>query len=420
MTIMTEPKLAIMSCGVLFEDFFDNIGIGFDVFRKQFRGSWIFEFSKSIKSSGTDTVIIFTSSRVSRPVRFTHEPSRNRICILPSPTIHRLYRYIINFIKLPNRGKVRSLDSYIILPILSLIKELKNEKCTIIVCQDYENPSFDITVFLGWLIGLPVFAVFQGENAPRSRIDNFTRGIALRRCAGLIIATKEEIRRVHERYVLKTSRVAQIFNPIDVGQWHSKDREAVRSELGIGEDERVAIFHGRVDIKQKGLDLCLYIWKQLYCERQNKLRLLIVGTGGDAKKFEDMLNVTKVKNVTWVREFILDQNEIRKYLSSADVYILPSMHEGFPVAPLEAMACGLPVIASDRAGLNDIANFQKPSGVVIVPTEEYSAMANAIARILDDDLLRHEMGRSARKTAEENFSLEIIGRQLRDFLLKSC
>ena len=71
-------------------------------------------------------------------------------------------------------------------------------------------------------------------------------------------------------------------------------------------------------------------------------------------------------------------------LSAADVYAFPSRHEGFPVSLVEALGCGLPVVASDATGVEDILGPPGGRPGTIVPRDDRAALADAIADLLAD------------------------------------
>jgi starch synthase len=240
----------------------------------------------------------------------------------------------------------------------------------------------------------------------------------MRACNGIIIATKAEVERVQSRYGVSPRKIAWIFNPVNLDLWHSIDREKGRKALNLSRDVQVVVWHGRVSIQQKGLDLLLAAWDRIWRERPGReLRLLLIGTGKDAEKLQKSIASMSSQSVLWVNEFVHDQRRIRCYLSAADIYAFPSRHEGFPVSPLEAMACGLPIVAADAPGIQDILAGGELSGGIVVARENVTELALALGRLLDDKEFARELGTRARHRVEDHFSAEVVGRQLRQFLL---
>jgi len=300
-----------------------------------------------------------------------------------------------------------------------LAHELRREGCQAMLCQEYEYARFDACVLLGQLMHLPVFATFQGGDFQLSRLERPLRPLTLRACAGLIVATQTEVQRVQEHYGIPSTKLARIFNPMDVTNWHAIARSEARAALGIPLNAQVVVNHGRIDLHRKGLDVLMEAWERVYRARPNKdLRLLLVGTGRDANQLRDRIATMQLQGIMWVDEYVRDRTAIRRYLSAADVYTLPSRHEGFPVAPIEAMACGLPVVAADAPGVPDILEGGEDSGGLVVPRGDAVALASALGRLLDNEAWGRELGKRARHRAQECFSLEAIGKQLRNFLLK--
>ena len=415
----SEPTIALLPWGDRFEDFFDTIGVSFETFREEITGSWQFGYIDALRVAGVRTVLFYVSARVAAPLRFTHKPSGATVCVLPAPVIHRAVRAIHRKFIAGQLKSLESLASYLATPLGLLARELRREGCAAILCQEYEYARFDACVLLGQLMGLPIFATFQGGDQQMSHLEQPLRLRAMQGCAGLIIPTQTEVQRVQACYGIPSTKLARIFNPMDVTAWRAMDRTEARAALGIPLDSQVVVYHGRIEISRKGLDILMDAWKQVCADRPGRdLRLLLVGTGSDADKLRDLIATMQLQGILWVDEFVHDRTAIQRFLSAADVYTLPSRHEGFPVAPIEAMACGLPVVAADAPGVPDIFEGGEASGGIVVPRGDATALALALGRVLDNEAWGRELGKRARCRAEECFSLEAIGKQLRTFLLK--
>jgi glycosyltransferase involved in cell wall biosynthesis len=396
----------------------------------------MFGYIDALRLVGVRTELICMSTRVSVPSRFTHVPTGAMICVLPAPKIYRairrrmVYPYgrtleeafgplrgVRRFL-LPLYAMLKEAVLYLTTPLNLLAKELDSQSCAAILCQEYEYPRFDTCVLLGKAMRLPVFATFQGGNYHHGRLERFVRPHTMRACAGLIIGTRTEIERVRTRYNVPPAKLARLCNPIDVNLWKATDQGEARAALGIPLDARVVAWHGRVALDKKGLDVLLGAWERLCRTRPDKdLRLLLVGTGDDADNLQQRLTSMQLRGVLWTNQFVHDPAIMRRYLSASDVYAFPSRYEGFPVAPLEAMACSLPVVASDVDGIPDILDGGEASGGIVVPRGNVAAFALALGRVLDDKAWSRELGERARRRVESCFSLEAIGRELRAVLV---
>ncbi len=280
--------------------------------------------------------------------------------------------------------------------------------------QEYEHARFDLCVLLGRLARRPVFATFQGGIEPHSRLERPIRPFTIRACAGVVIASGVERERVRRAYRLPPDRIAAIPNAIDVAGYQPTERSTARRLLGIGDATRVAEWHGRVEVHRKGLDVLLDAWAILCNQRPlEELLLLLVGTGRDAAELRRRIDALGLDSIRWRDEYVSDRAELSLYLSAADVYVLASRHEGFPVAPIEAMAAGLPVVCTDAPGVADILDGEL-SGGIVVPREDPRALAETLGGLLEDGQRRTEMALRARKRAADRYSLESVGAQLRD------
>jgi starch synthase len=319
--------------------------------------------------------------------------------------------------KLAKRS-IRHLLPYFATPEWSLWRELKRRRVRAILCQEYEYARFDIVTALGSLLRLPVFAIFQGGNWQSSRLEKLTRPLAVKRCAGLIIGSSCEAARVQAEYNISSDKIARLSNPLDLADWVPMPRKEARESLGIPISARVAISHGRIDIFRKGLDLLLDAWSRLRKAHSTQdWRLVLIGSGGDATKLRSILNGPDYSSVLWIDHYIRDRALMRRWLSAADVYVMASRHEGFPVAPLEGMACGLPVVATAVPGIAEIMGQEVPLPGITTPIGDVAALAAALGSLLEDIKLSKDLGFRAKRRAQD-FSLLSVSTQLRRFLLE--
>lgn len=413
----TANSIALLPAGDRFEDFYDRISVSLDDFRLQQSGGWLFNFVEGLRQQGVVTVLVFSSARVSSTVRFVHEPSGARVCILPVPKIHVKARNFAS--RRDSRSEAWfSIASYLALSASRLKRELRRYGCAALLCQEFETPRFDVCVMMGRLLRVPVFATYQGAVEQHAGPEKLIRPLAVRGCAGLAIGASVEVERVKARYRVPERKIGHIPNAVDLQVWSPGDAGTARSALGIDPEAQVVAWHGRVQIKRKGLDLLIQAWQRLRAARADRvLRLLLVGWGRDGDLLREMIgNLTSPEDVVWIDRYVHDSDEIAGYLRAADVYCLPSRHEGFAVAALEAMACGLPVVASDVPGISDVFLDGHSSGGLIVRPGAPDELAHSLGTLLDDSIRRNALGVAARRTVEEKFTIDEVGNQLWDFM----
>ncbi len=426
------PTVALLPWGNVLEDFLDPLGVSLETFIDSFRGSWIFGYATALERAGMRPVLFYTSRQVRAPRRVTHKPTGTVMHLLPAPFVYRLIarRMVYPYgqtltemfgdirgarrVLLPLYRVAKELALYSATPPVALEKALRSEGCKTLVCQEYEYPRFDVCVLLGRLTRRNVFGCFQGGNYRHGRLEGVVRPHSIHAATGLIVGSQSEVERILSVYGSHVRNVARIANPVDTDLWRRSGRDRARNELGLPRDAVVAVWHGRVAIDKKGLDLLLDAWAQIRATRaRGDARLLLIGTGDDAPKLEDRLQTSGSEDVCWIDRFLNDEATVRRYLSAGDVYVFPSRYEGFPVAPLEAMACGLPLVATDVQGMREILPDGEDSGGLLVPREDVAALATELGALLDDGPRRDRLGRAARRRVESAFSLDATGEQLR-------
>jgi len=187
------------------------------------------------------------------------------------------------------------------------------------------------------------------------------------------------------------ARWSVIRNGIDLGHFRPDDgagRASARARLpllcDIPADAPLVVCVGRL-CRQKGQDVLLRAWPQVGAAVPDA-RVVLVGDGPDREQLRSVAPPGVL--------FAGARRDIRPWFQAADVVVLPSRWEGMALAPLEAMACGRPVVVTDVNG----ARESLPPGhadLALVPPEDPQALAAALSRLLADSALREEMGRQA-------------------------
>jgi glycosyltransferase involved in cell wall biosynthesis len=422
-------RVALLPWGDVIEDFLAGLGMTFAGFRDEMAGGWLFGYVEALRRADIETVLVCVSAEVDAVLSCAHAPTGAPICVLPAPAAYRAIRRRLQKPLTSNAaegsaprlvsGVTRALAgiaSYLATPPWLLAETVRREACDAILCQEYESPRFDVCVAVGRHLRRPVFGIFQGGNFQASRLERLVRPLTVRAATGLVIGAATEVARVRRRYGACVP-VAHIGNPLAADTWRADDRLAARAALDLPAAARVVVWHGRIDVRRKGLDVLLDAWERLCRERPGRdLRLVLVGAGHDADLFRALVAARRPPGVRWLDRYLRDPPAIRRLLSAANAYVLPSRHEGFPVALLEAMACSLPVVATAVPGVGDILAGGEEAGGIVVPPERPDALAAALGRLVDDDAVAHALGERARRRVEREFSLDAVGARLGDVL----
>ena len=401
------PCIAIFPWGEVIEEFLDPLGLDLDDFASKMTGGWLFGYVLALQSQGWRPIIVCASDSVSRLTLLEHAATGAPIWVAPgrrsagdlarrSPSL----RYIEQWLRNPGGH---------------FAKILSREGCVALIVQEYEYFRFDLLCLLALRTRRPIYATFQGGNVTLSAMERILRPWSLRYCRGLIVASARERMRLTRSYPGLSVRIADIPNPLDADEWRPEHRLEARAHLGLAGTDFIVINHGRTDIARKGLDVLVEAWK-LFCSKHPEARAVIIGSGQDHHAFSALLSAQLPVRLTWIDRYVTDRPFVRRWLSAADAYLITSRTEGMPVAPLEAMACGLPVVSSDANGLPDIFAAGEKHGGIVVSSEDPTGIASALERLVNSPDLRSRLGRAARRRVEERFSVPAVGTAFARFL----
>lgn len=184
---------------------------------------------------------------------------------------------------------------------------------------------------------------------------------------------------------------------------HVGDRAALRREFSVGEEDILCLSVGELSDRKNQKVLL----EALASLPESKVHLVLVGVGENQETYERMIERLKLKDRVHLALF---RGDIPELCHSADIFLFPSRQEGLPVALMEAMACGLPVICSAIRGNIDLINEK---GGLLCPADDAAAFARAIEKLSSDQALRREMGRVNREKIKA-YDIQVIEKHMKE------
>lgn len=189
-------------------------------------------------------------------------------------------------------------------------------------------------------------------------------------------------------------------DPQRLGMPGVERRRRIRSLLGLKENDEVIVNVGRHEY-QKGQRYLIEAMAQLV-QTHAQLVLLIVGRQGTASK--ELEQLCSKANLSEHVRFLGHRDDVPDILAAADLFVFPTLYEGLPGAVIEAMALGLPIVASDIPPLREVVEEDRNATLVSIASP--SELAKAIEDLLDDRNKARAYGKRSREIFETRFTLE--------------
>lgn len=210
--------------------------------------------------------------------------------------------------------------------------------------------------------------------------------------------SEEMARKLRPRCLSPERQVQVIHNGILLARFSRPVNPALLAVLTKGNQRPVVLSVSRLDDKQKGLRF-LVSAAALVPEAQ----FVFAGDGPDRASLEAQARSIGVEErVT----FLGHREDVPDLMASCDVFVMPSLYEGFGVSALEAMASAKPVVASSIRGLDEVVVHGETG--LLVPPRDPAALAQAIRTVLSNKALAQRLGTAGRAQAHREFSVETM------------
>jgi glycosyltransferase involved in cell wall biosynthesis len=210
----------------------------------------------------------------------------------------------------------------------------------------------------------------------------------------VICPTKDYMNLISERYGVKQSKCMIIPLGVDLKKFNTVSRHKSSDKVTD------LLFVGRLS-KQKNLLMLLSAFKLL--QKEFELTLHIVGDGEERKIIEERIAEENLRNV--ILHGRVSHEELRNLYQKSDIFVLPSLYESFGLVLLEAMASGLPIVASDISGIRSVVGG---CGILVKPTPEN--FAGAITKLIKNESLREELIRKGKEKVK-SYDWDVIAKR---------
>jgi alpha-maltose-1-phosphate synthase len=227
-----------------------------------------------------------------------------------------------------------------------------------------------------------------------SRFVSYPIELKLLKQADIITAVANSVAYELHEYGLNPNDVIVVGNGVD---------EEIFTPMINKTQERYILYTGRLS-HRKGLFDLIECGKYI-CKKYPDVSFVIPGKGILLNKLKTQVEKIGLKDKFKFLGFV-DRIKLIQLYQNAAVYVMPSHYEGLPTVLLEAMSCGLPVVATSVSGNLDVLSSGENG--ILIPPKSPEKMAYAISLLLDDESLRKKVGSNARKTIEEHYSWEVI------------
>lgn len=235
---------------------------------------------------------------------------------------------------------------------------------------------------------------------------NYPLKLCMRKAEAIASEGEIQSKEIVDLFNINRKKIFEIPDGVDLSQIEEYLSQAsvTRKDLGLSEDDFVIINVNRIE-KVKGVYYLIEALGRIKKEIDN-VKLILIGTGTDEERIYTLINKLGLSDI--IKHFRnVDDKLLFNYYKLADLSVTPTLYEGLPLVILEAMACGLPIIATNTSENPQVVK----DGVngLLVPTADSQAIANAVIKLNDKNKLK-KMGSESKKIIKD-YDWEIIAKK---------
>ena len=293
-------------------------------------------------------------------------------------------------------------DYWRVLRCARLLRSMaRNEQFDLIHTNGYFADIIGIPVAKS--LGIPTLAMCHGFVDSDAKLRFYNRlDLLILRLVNRVICVSEELRRLLVRWRVSSRRVYLLRNAVDAvydPKQFAAARQETRRAFGVTEEEILLGSCGRLSA-EKGLANLVEAGSSLLAAGL-PVKILLIGDGPERLKLERLAMSGNLRERCMFSGF---REDVLALLPAIDVFVLPSLTEGTPMALLEAMGQGIPVVAAAVGEVPAIVTNDR-NGILVKPGQ-VAQIAGAVRRIVENGELREGLSQKERETIGNHFGIE--------------
>ncbi len=279
-----------------------------------------------------------------------------------------------------------------------LVRWLRRERATVVHTHLFTADSYGRLA--ARLAGVAaVFSTVHNSVGPPGRLRELANRV-LARLSDRVIGCGDEIAAALESQGVPAQRILSIPNGIDLQRFQGAQGEGVREEFGVQAGRVVLGMVGRLHV-QKGHEVLLECLASMSETQRRAVACLVIGVGELEQRLRSRVEQLGLEEVV---TFTGSRTDVPRLVAALDVFVMPSLWEGLPIALLEAMASGRAVLCSSVGSIPGVVQHGE-NGWLVEPGNA-QALREAILTLANDPGLRTRLGHRAREQVIARFDVE--------------
>jgi len=367
----------------------------FPKFPGDYYGSFIFDEVKALAEKGFEVHVVTQ-----------HNPGIPYGEVMDQIHVHRFrwlepkkFRALVHFNGLMDTFRM---ITYVISLFFNLIRIIRKYKIQIIHAHSVIPTGF-IASIVSKVMGKPLFITAHGmdiNNFENKPFFNYFISRSLN-SSSKSIAVSEDLAKKMRAMAEDKNKIIVLRNAVDTSRFNPTKNKSIRKNFKIKDEEILILYVGYLD-EFKGIYELINAFNIIHSENR-KVKLMMIGAGPKKDHLLKILTEMNIENEV-IFTGRVEPQKIHKYYQAADIFVLPSYTEGLPVSVLEAMACGLPIVATDVGGIPEIIT-DGFNGFLIPPMNE-KELCKKLRVLIADKIYREGFRQKSIEMIEDEFNFD--------------